>query len=44
MILQMIMNTVISKLTKTIIKKYASTHETPNSLQLDGDLVMINQV
>jgi 23S rRNA U2552 (ribose-2'-O)-methylase RlmE/FtsJ len=27
-----------------IIKKYASTHKLPNSLQLDGDLVMINPV
>jgi len=34
----------LSSYKKKIINKYASTHKMPNSLQLDGDLVMINPV
>jgi hypothetical protein len=34
----------LSSYKKKIIKKYASSHKLPNSLQLDGDLVHISNV
>jgi len=34
----------LSSYKKKVVDRYGKTHKLPNSLQLDGDLVMINQV
>jgi hypothetical protein len=34
----------LSSYKKKVIMKYSATHKMPNSLQLDGDLVMVNAV